>query len=904
MFDRFSGKIEKISFVFGHCGLETDDGNRLYSVAAVSMVPDQPEQKISSLIRYSKLTNRDRYHSNLSKEQLLEAPRLKTVKNQLDDFLRDSSVVAAIDPYESLEDISIFTGGKRIVDISFAAEFFLPFLHSADPKSLYEYLNLNNKKRSRLSFDADEIVNLAIDLVKHICSNTLNDTQNPSARALRYYLEKSSTLFGDFFLHFTRNYREYFGGLFSPVGQEDSSDWQEFLESADPKDIKNSKKIVPAAVSPDTINEIYKNLSESGKGIQLRDEQARYGRHVAESLNEGSILCLEAGTGTGKTLGYLIPALEFLRRNPASRIVISTYTKSLQEQIFYKEINFVKENLKLYRDISIALLKGKTGYICVQKLYDAFPGDIDGKNLLAWLYMLNLTYNFRRADADSIGWRVKKRLDCGGFFIHTLKAVSARDECSPNHNACPAQITTAEAAKARLVVTNHYKLAFFEKDPLLTGLFRNFIIDESNHFENAVRNAFREEADTREASQARKYLKSFLGKLPMTSNKLLTAKVQTALDGIEDFAKAMVKLRTVLQSIDPQLAWGEEKPLLADQPVLRDSQFFTAIQETMKGIGAIDECFEFMEESGLWNSLNIVGRTKKKAKREMKMLEKFSGAVERIYQSIKESNSAASYLLLKKHCLIFAGPVDVSNIIRKNIYSNRDSVIYTSATMLSRSSYKSFKKIVGLDRPLEIDEDTPDNLKKFRFAVVPSPFSKDRMSVIVPSGAVSGEHQNKEKWLGSIAGKLPDLIIKNKGRTLVLFASYSDLQEVYKLVFDKLKDSMYPVWVQQSGRSTVGLCEQFRSSKESVVFGVDTFWYGVDFKGDTLTQVIITRIPYPSPFDTVQIARKKNLPSKEYWERYMYDTDIKMKQGVGRLIRSHTDSGKVVVMDSRYSNFD
>lgn len=901
MLQKFSESIESLSFVFGHCGLEVDNGNRLYSLAALSLAPGAPPRKFSSHLQYSKLTSRDRYYSNLSKEQLREAPAGSRVRAELAEFLRGSGVVAIFDPYECLADISRVCGAKRVIDLSFALEFFLPALHSTDPKALFEHLY--QKKRRLLSFSAEEMVALAVELVKHICATVLHDGQRPAARALRYYLEKSGTLFGAFFLQCVRGYCEYFGEMFSPVSLPDSPDWQQFLETFEPKDLKKQKQQTPVNVSTETITQLYKGLAESGQGIQFREEQARYGRQITESLNEGSVLCLEAGTGTGKTLGYLVPVLEFLRRNPSNRVVISTYTKSLQEQIFYREITFAKAQFKLYREIPAALLKGKAGYLCTQKLFDLQEG-LKGQLLLAWLYLVNLTYDFRRADVDSIGWRIRKELDSGGFFTHTLKIASARDECNPYHQACPAQITTAEAAMARLVVTNHHKLAFLDKDPILNGLFRNYVIDEANHFESAVRNAYREEADTREAAQARKYLLGFFARLVMTANQTVAEKIQQAIDELGKLAASTVELRTALHSIDPQLDWGEEKPLLADQPLLRDSQFPNLIGEINRQVLVVAECFEFLEESGVWNSLNIAARSKKKVKREITVLRQFAGALAKIAQSLRESNSAASYLLLRKNCLLFAGPVDVSEIIRANIYRNRDSVVFTSATLLSKSSFACFRKIVGLDRPLVQDPEMSAALKKIRFAVVPSPFSKERLEIVVPAGAVSGEHENKKAWLATLALHLPQLIIKNKGRTLVLFASYADLTAVYAPVFEQLKDKMYPVWIQQPGRSTVGLCEKFRSSKESVVFGVDTFWYGVDFKGDTLTQVIITRIPFPSPFEPVQIARKKMLPPQEYWSRYRYDTDIKMKQGIGRLIRCHTDSGKVVIMDSRYKDFE
>ena len=144
------------------------------------------------------------------------------------------------------------------------------------------------------------------------------------------------------------------------------------------------------------------------------------------------------------------------------------------------------------------------------------------------------------------------------------------------------------------------------------------------------------------------------------------------------------------------------------------------------------------------------------------------------------------------------------------------------------------------------------------------------------------------------------MIRRNRGRTLVLFASYGDLEAISTRVADEIRADGYPLLLQQSGVPTASLCDEFRAIRESVLFGVDTFWYGVDFPGETLTQVIITRLPFPHPQDPLQIARRTLLPSEEYWRRYRYETAIKLRQGIGRLIRSEADRGRVVILDARY----
>ena len=143
------------------------------------------------------------------------------------------------------------------------------------------------------------------------------------------------------------------------------------------------------------------------------------------------------------------------------------------------------------------------------------------------------------------------------------------------------------------------------------------------------------------------------------------------------------------------------------------------------------------------------------------------------------------------------------------------------------------------------------------FKAIPSPFLKDQMEIYVHERAVSGSYHNKKAWLDAVIDILPELIRKNKGRTLVLFSSYFDLEQISKPIAEMIEDAGYPLLIQKQGVSTKTLCDEFRAIKESVLLGVDSFWYGVDFKGDTLTQVIITRIPFNHPSSPIQLARKR-----------------------------------------------
>jgi ATP-dependent DNA helicase DinG len=244
--------------------------------------------------------------------------------------------------------------------------------------------------------------------------------------------------------------------------------------------------------------------------------------------------------------------------------------------------------------------------------------------------------------------------------------------------------------------------------------------------------------------------------------------------------------------------------------------------------------------------------------------------------------------------------LDVSGSIRGNLYETKRAVVYTSATLSQDGDFSSFRSIVGLpDGACSTGEGILS--RPAAFARIASPFGPETVEIFVPDGAVNGRFANKEAWLRSVTELLPPLIREHNGSTLVLFASYEDLFSVTRRVSGELEAMSLPLLVQQRGAPTAGLCEEFRTVKDSVLFGVETFWHGVDFRGETLTQVVITRIPFPSPMDPVQQARKRVLSPEDYWRRYRYDTQIKMLQGIGRLVRGESDTGRVVVLDRRFS---
>ena len=917
MLKPYPGTIRNIACLYAHSGLAEEDGNRIYEIAAAVIAPDRPEETFSSLVRYGKTTERDRHASGISREVLRTAPTLADVTAFLSSLLRETDVLVTLNPREQIESLLAGCGNPRVVDLRFAAEFFLPQADSSALKPLWEHLH--GKPREKFSFTAPEAVELSLDLVRHIVGRVLNPEEFPPASALRFHLGRSETLFGNLFLHLNSNFRDYFGGLFDPSSGGDTPDWKVFLEKAPlPAQLPDGKEIrkkIPLA----RMEDLYQGLAATAKGYALRPSQIAYAGHVAAALNDRAVLTIEAGTGTGKTQGYLIPVMEFLRRNPQARVVVSTYTKNLQEQIVRREIPLTVSLNRVYRKIPTALLKGKSNYLCAEKLDHLYEDTLSGGRLLAWLYFVNRVFHFREADGDAVGERVRFYLNDGLFFRRLQHEISARSGCSRRHLRCPAQVVAAEARNARLIVTNHHKLALLDRDETLGGLFENCVIDEANHFEGAVRGAFGIEISSREMADTIAYLESVLRRLTLPTGVSHAKEIAAALDAISDFREQTAGFAYALAAVRGAAASGDATVLPAEHPAFRDGRLKTHLGLLRKCLKGIAGHLAFVKDPEACQKLGIITRTCNRLKIALSDLQENAETLKAIGEKSLSSEHVTSGILFVRHWVISVCAVEVADILREHLYEGRDCIIFTSATLRQGESFDGFRRAAGMmPGPVEelgtrYDVVSPalggngDTMRHhvpvsptFRFEAIPSPFDPAAAEIAVPAEALSGAFDCKEAWLSRVAELLPGLIHRNRGRTLVLFSSYGDLEAISARVADEIRADGYPLLLQQSGVPTAALCDEFRAIRESVLFGVDTFWYGVDFPGETLTQVIITRIPFPHPQDPLQIARRNLLPREEYWRRYRYETTIKLRQGIGRLIRSESDRGRVVILDARY----
>jgi ATP-dependent DNA helicase DinG len=465
-------------------------------------------------------------------------------------------------------------------------------------------------------------------------------------------------------------------------------------------------------------------------------------------------------------------------------------------------------------------------------------------------------------------------------------------------------VVAAEAQNARLIVTNHHKLVLLDRDEILGGLFENCVIDEANHFEQAVRGAFGIEIASRGMADAIAYLESVLRRLMPTPGNFPAKGIAAALTAISEFREETAEFASALAAVRGAAAPGEATVLPAEHPAFRDGRLKTHLGVLRKCLKGIAGHLTFVKDPEACLKLGIRTRTVDRLKTALRDLQENAETLKTISEKSLSPGHVTAGILFVRHWVISVRAVEVADILREHLYEGRACVIFTSATLRQGESFDGFRRAAGLGG--ENGDMMPHrvpvfpNGRVFRFEAIPSPFDPAAAEIAVPAEALSGAFEYKEAWLSRVAELLPGLIRRNRGRTLVLFSSYGDLEAISARVADEIRTDGYPLLLQQSGVPTAALCDEFRAIRESVLFGVDTFWYGVDFPGETLTQVIITRLPYPHPQDPLQVARRNLLPREEYWRRYRYETAIKLRQGIGRLIRSESDRGRVVILDARY----
>ncbi|MGL4946301.1 MAG: ATP-dependent DNA helicase [Cetobacterium sp.] len=648
--------------------------------------------------------------------------------------------------------------------------------------------------------------------------------------------------------------------------------------------------------------------------FEYRKEQLEMAEIIEKGLNTETKVIVEAGTGTGKTLAYLIPAIEWSIKNK-KRVVISTNTINLQEQLLNKDIPIAKKVIQ--DDFNYMLVKGRGNYLCNRKLNNIATGDIvdfeDYSQTQKSQFKEVLKWGGKTEGGD------KAELTFEVDYIIWENFQSESDMCVGNKcqfkEECYFLKARDEKKKADILITNHHmyfsdlairKEIGFNTEYSILPEYELVVFDEAHNVEKVARDYFSYEVSkygftkimnqiyTMEKSKKRgtgsldiliQYLEKcdYDGKKGTISNlqndiKLRHRNLFVSGRGyfnflIEIFSKGQ------MSSITYRLKKKEfEKAVFYDQLDNFKDEFVADLSTYLKKIKM------------------ILGRIKDLDDKEGHISD-FSRYIDRLdgfFENFKFINLLDDEKFIywidvngkKSNSKLVATPLKIDKELDKNLYSNLKQMVFTSATIALGNDFSYFKESIGLkEKTLE--------------KVIHSPFDyNNQMKVYLPKDLLN---PSDPKFNDSIKEFLKNLILKTSGKCFILFTSYGTLNYIYYLIKDDLENAGLNLLIQgQAPRSQ--LVDIYKSIKNPVLFGTDSFWEGVDIKGDQLSSVIIVKLPFKVPSDPITEAIIENIAQQNknaFVEYQIPESVIKFKQGIGRLIRSKSDKGIVTILDNR-----
>lgn len=596
-------------------------------------------------------------------------------------------------------------------------------------------------------------------------------------------------------------------------------------------------------------------LAQSIGNYEHRPQQTQMAVQVYQALASGDALIIEAPTGTGKTLAYLVAAA--LSRK---RIAISTGTKNLQEQLFSKDIPFVQE--KLFPKLKAALLKGRGNFVCHTRLkrllrqpyLEGLGSPETLKQIVEW-YRWTLT----AGEGDRAELADLPDNDPLWPEICSTPETCLGRKC-PDKEHCFVLKMRSRAAEVDLMVVNHHLLTsdLAVKESGFGGVIPRYeavIVDEAHSLEDAATQNFGFHMSRFRISRLARDAASELavtGADPGTLRETMNAIDQNA-RRLFDMVQEKFPTRAALGNLD--------REILSTRDVLCEHLETLAI-----GLAHLPEPSD---------ELLVLAKRALGIKDELLVI---LGA--------NEGSEFACWAEPRDRTLfLHASPVEVGDLLRARIYEKVDSMVFTSATLSSGGNCDYFASRMGLDR-----EPRPSH------AILGTPFDYATQTMLyipkaIPEPASPGFTQ-------AIVPVLKQVLEKTGGRAFVLFTSYRNMEEVFARLQGQLP---YPLLVQGS-RPKGRLLKEFRERIGSVLFATASFWEGVDVQGEALSCVIIDKLPFAPPDDPLVAARMERLRVKGEDPFYSFQVPmavLALKQGLGRLIRTRSDRGILCILDKR-----
>jgi ATP-dependent DNA helicase DinG len=578
---------------------------------------------------------------------------------------------------------------------------------------------------------------------------------------------------------------------------------------------------------------------------EFRPSQIRMAEAVYEALDGQNHAIIEAGTGTGKTIAYLLPALLHGRR-----ILVSTGTKTLQDQIFYKDIPLLESIIE--RPIRAAYLKGRSNYLCRLKLEQAHAeGLFIPRELRTFQQILKWAETTETGDRSELGEDGEDAELWGRLDARRERCLGSK---CVDYDRCYLTLMRQKAMEADIVIVNHH--LFFadlsiRKSENAVGILPDYsavIFDEAHELEDIATEYFGFHVSNYRIAEL------------VGDARKLAEKSETEVEDLSGVQRAADYFFNALA-------------LMGDgRTIVRDFQGLAGMDSL---IGALRDAGRELKKqedfSGMWETLA------RRAGELVSELEIFRSGTLENYVSWIERRGRGVFLE--------ACPVDVSGLLRERLFTHVPSCVLTSATLTVAESFEYFKQRIGMDEGRELSLSTEFNVRSQTMLYVPQ-----RMP----------DYRNPA-YLNRAAQEIRDILNASHGRAFVLFTSYQQMMAAYELVATHVP---YPCLVQTRNAGKSRLLEEFKITPNAVLFATSSFWQGIDVKGEALSAVIIDKLPFQVPSDPLVAARMSRIErdgGSAFSDYQVPHAILRLKQGLGRLIRSKSDRGVLSILDNRLS---
>ena len=628
---------------------------------------------------------------------------------------------------------------------------------------------------------------------------------------------------------------------------------------------------------------------------EYRPGQIEMAENVRDTIAHGGITLIEAGTGTGKTLAYLIPALAAGRR-----IIVSTATKNLQEQLFYKDIPFLQTIIP--RKINAILMKGRSNYVCLFRLKQA-----EVMPILEGLEEVDLFDEIRRWAAETETGDRAELSDLPedlSFWpqIDARAEICLGQKC-PDYDNCFITRMRQQALESDIIIVNHH---LFFADLSLRGGDRGAVLpdydtvifDEAHEIEDIAASYFGSSVSNyriadfiqdagklvvTDQDQAVEITKA-LARLLQRSDGFFTSFRGAEMEEDEIFTAGGPGTRGAASSGKYISKHRGSRQSQGDGRHIIDHSFFahidrdgtvtlTAVGEAYKGLSkAIDR---------VQTSLSVLKDPPSEVENLQRRAESLKFDLEFIVRS-EDPEFVYWYEKRNRGVFVYATPIDVSGILHENLFSEIESAILTSATLTAANRFDFIKTRLGIHRGHDLMIESHFDFRNQAVLYLPQRMPDPR----------------SPEFLSASVEEIIKIIEVTKGRAFVLFTNISSMRETYEIIKDRID---YPAFLQGQA-SKASLLARFRTTEGAVLFATSSFWQGVDVQGEALSCVIITKLPFAVPSDPVVAARQKHIDEEGGNSFYSYSVPaaiITLKQGLGRLIRSNTDRGVLSILDPR-----